>query len=62
MPDAMILFHPKASGRAIFFCDASQQSRACTPQMHCIDGAFSGDLRSRLEIRGSAFEPVKQSL
>jgi hypothetical protein len=27
-----------------------------------MDGAFSGDLRSRNEIRGSAWEPVKQSL
>jgi hypothetical protein len=58
----MILFRPKISGRAIFFCDSSQQSRACTPQMHWIDGAFSGDMRSRIEIRRSAGEPVKQSL
>jgi hypothetical protein len=53
------LFRPKASGRAIL-TEVSYLKPVSI--RYPLDGAFSGDLRSRIEIRGSACEPVKQSL
>jgi hypothetical protein len=59
----MILFHPKSKRpRHLLLWRKSAISRLYPSDARCMDGAFSGDLRSRIKIRGSAWEPVKQSL